>query len=96
MTDPLTPDPATLDPHGEGLLEAQRIAAEQYAAKNREWQRLRGVDAAAKAVRTLVAEQAENEGLWFQARTAPEAYLQQELRRLHTAVEAIWPGEGEG
>jgi hypothetical protein len=96
MTDPLTPDPATLDPHGDSLLEAQRLAAEKVQAANREWQRLRAVDAGAKAARTLVNEQAEDEGLWFQARTAPEAYLQQELRRLHTAVEAICPGEGEG
>lgn len=35
----------------------------------------------------LVAEQAEDEGLWFMAQTAPEAYLQQELRRLHAALE---------
>lgn len=36
----------------------------------------------------LVGEQAEDDGLWFQAVTAPEAYLQQELRRLHAAIEA--------
>jgi len=36
----------------------------------------------------LVNKQAEDEGLWFVARTAPEAYLQQHLRELHTAVEA--------
>jgi hypothetical protein len=35
----------------------------------------------------IVNAQAEDEGLWFQARTAPEAYLQQELRRLHAAIE---------
>ena len=35
----------------------------------------------------LVHKQAEDEGLWFVARTAPEAYLQQELRRLHAAIE---------
>lgn len=35
----------------------------------------------------LVEEQAEDEGLWFVARTAPEDYLQQALRRLHKAVE---------
>lgn len=35
----------------------------------------------------LVDEQAEDEGLWFIARTAPEAYLQQELRRLHAVIE---------
>jgi Lar family restriction alleviation protein len=40
------------------------------------------------AALTIVAEQAEDDGLWFVAQTAPEAYLQQELRRLHAAVEA--------
>ena len=37
--------------------------------------------------RRLVDAQAEDEGLWFIAETAAEAYLQQELRRLHAAVE---------
>lgn len=36
----------------------------------------------------LVEDQASDEGLWFEARTAPEAYLQQELRRLHAAIDA--------
>ena len=40
-------------------------------------------------LRALVNEQAEDDGLWFIARTAPEAYLQQELRRLHAAIEQI-------
>ena len=35
----------------------------------------------------LVNKQAEDEGLWFIAKTAPEAYLQQELRKLHAIVE---------
>lgn len=34
----------------------------------------------------VVSAQALDEGLWFEARTAPEAYLQQELRALHAAV----------
>lgn len=38
-------------------------------------------------LRALVDEQAEDDGLWFVARTAPEAYLQQELRRLHRLIE---------
>jgi len=38
-------------------------------------------------VRDLADEQAEDEGLWFEAHTAPEAYLQQELRRLHKVIE---------
>ena len=39
------------------------------------------------AAREIVDEQAEDDGLWFVARTMPEAYLQQELRRLHAAIE---------
>jgi len=35
----------------------------------------------------LVKDQAEDEGLWFNAETASEAYLQQALRALHDAVE---------
>lgn len=38
-------------------------------------------------LRQLVAQQAEDDGLWFRAATAPEAYLQQELRRLHAVIE---------
>lgn len=44
----------------------------------------------AKAVidlRAAVDEQAKDEGLWFNAATAPEAYLQQELRKLHALIE---------
>ena len=37
--------------------------------------------------RALAAKQAMDVGLWFVAETAPEGYLQQELRRLHTAIE---------
>ena len=39
-----------------------------------------------RAVRELVDRQGADECLWFTARTAPEAYLQQELRKLHAAV----------
>jgi hypothetical protein len=35
----------------------------------------------------VVNAQAEDQGLWFIAETAAEAYLQQELRKLHDAVE---------
>jgi hypothetical protein len=37
----------------------------------------------------IVNEQADDDGLWFQAETAAEAYLQQELRYLHAAIEAL-------
>lgn len=36
----------------------------------------------------LVNKQAEDEALWFIAKSASEAYLQQELRKLHAAIEA--------
>ena len=36
----------------------------------------------------VVAEQANDEALWFHAVFATEAYLQKALRRLHAAVEA--------
>lgn len=35
----------------------------------------------------LVEHQANDESLWFVAQTAPEAYLQAALRKLHEAVE---------
>jgi len=38
-------------------------------------------------IKELVGEQAEDEGLWFKAVTASEAYLQQELRKLHKIIE---------
>lgn len=43
-----------------------------------------------EAARILVEAQAKDESLWFDAQTAPEAYLQAALRRLHAAVEGRW------
>ena len=48
------------------------------------------------AIQKLVDEQAEDEGLWFHAETAPEAYLQQELRRLHRVIEGETENESTG
>lgn len=41
-------------------------------------------------LKILMNEQAEDEGLWFVAQTAPEAYLQHHLRRLHDAIEKTY------
>ncbi len=41
-----------------------------------------------KALKKLAEAQATDAGLWFMAKTAPEAYLQEALRRLHQAVGA--------
>jgi len=38
-------------------------------------------------LRSAVSEQAEDDGLWFIAETAPEAYLQNALRYLHALIE---------
>jgi hypothetical protein len=46
------------------------------------------------AIRKVVNAQAEDEGLWFMAETAPEAYLQQELRRLHSVIESLCGAAG--
>lgn len=51
-------------------------------------------------LKELVEEQANDEGLWslpLVEGTQPimEAYLQQELRRLHAAVEAVFITEGD-
>lgn len=40
-----------------------------------------------RQAKQLVDEQAEDSGLWFIADGAAEAYLQQELRRLHAVIE---------
>lgn len=41
-------------------------------------------------IKALVAAQAEDEGLWFEAVTASEAYLQQEIRKLHAVIEGTY------
>lgn len=40
-------------------------------------------------LKNLIENQANDEGLWFNAETASEGYLQQELRKLHSAVETF-------
>jgi hypothetical protein len=46
-------------------------------------------------LKLIVQSQAEDEGLWFIAQYATEAYLQHELRRLHYAIEKIAPNNNE-
>ena len=45
------------------------------------------------AVARIIDEQAEDEGLWFRAEHATEAYLQAALRELHAAVERALEGK---
>lgn len=99
MTDTLTKDRiedletcafglrATVDPVCTGLrqyhTDVAAVARELLAAR----QRISSLELQIQGVRHLVDRQAEDVGLWFQATTAPEAYLQQELRKLHAAIE---------
>ncbi len=46
-------------------------------------------------LKRLADSQAEDAGLWFIAQTAPEEYLQEALRKLHSMIEAIDRGEHE-
>ena len=50
-------------------------------------QRIEELESERLEYRDICAQQAEDEGLWFVAHTASEAYLQQELRKLHSAIE---------
>jgi hypothetical protein len=63
MTNPLDPDPATLDPHGHSLLEAQRLAAERMQIAERELVRLRRVDAAARRAVQVWGQEGEADAL---------------------------------
>lgn len=59
----------------------------EYEATKEQRERAERAEAELAKLRQLTAQQAEDDGLWFNAATAPEAYLQQELRKLHAAVE---------
>ena len=48
------------------------------------------INDALQASLKLVQDQALDEGLWFVAERVTEAYLQQELRKLHQSVEDAW------
>jgi len=45
-------------------------------------------------IKRLVDRQAEDQALWFDTKYASEAYIQQELRKLHAAVESLEETDG--
>lgn len=91
-----TPNPDFPPPFfGSGTVEAEGPAPDVAPTAPEAWrigrtlaERLCAAEAVIEAAQACVNEQAEDEGLWFVAETAPEAYLQQELRRLHSVIEA--------
>lgn len=64
---------------------------EERAAKEDALQQNERLRAALVEIRKLVDRQAEDEALWLLDPTIGEAYLQQELRRLHSVIESAWP-----
>ena len=48
-----------------------------------------GIGSSVNKLLILMDDQINDEGLWFDAETAPEAYLQKHLRELHRAVERL-------
>jgi hypothetical protein len=67
--------------------KARQFAQERRIGYAEHWELLNELADRLDAVQAIVNDQAEDDGLWFEAVTAPEAYLQQELRRLHAVIE---------
>ena len=79
---------------GMRLEDDHELCEREIATLKRANAALLAVVEAAKAARSLVDEQAEDEGLWSVplvegTQSIVEAYLQQELRRLHAIIEAF-------
>jgi len=49
--------------------------------------KIQQLEATIERIRAKANKQAEDWGLWFETKTTSEAYLQQELRSLHAAIE---------
>jgi hypothetical protein len=54
-------------------------------------ERVKVLEEAQAKIRAMIDAMAEDDGLWFVAETAAEAYLQQELRKLCALIEGISP-----
>lgn len=46
-------------------------------------------------LRRMVNTQSEDDGIWFEAKHITEAYLQEQLRVLHRAIETPFAGEDD-
>lgn len=79
LFDELEPEAYKTDIYCYPVKEAHQIIRKHF-------EKLQPNDRTAKILE-MVNEQAEDEGIWFEAETAPEAYLQQELRKLHGLIE---------
>lgn len=79
-----------LPPYGGPLKDTLNAIADGIEHLHAELGKARARVAELERLRALklVGRQAEDPGLWFEAQTASEAYLQAELRRLHAAIES--------
>jgi hypothetical protein len=66
------------------LTPADIIAMEKISTLEKERDALKGK---LERIQAEVDRQANDDGLWFNAETASEAYLQQEIRKLHAIIE---------
>lgn len=71
----------------QSVWEWNRIAEERTATQREAVAENEKLRERLRDIRALVDAQAEDLGLWFDATTAPEAYLQRALRLLHATVE---------
>lgn len=83
------PDRTSPDDWPDAMLvtqdELRHILADELAAVLQPHDKL--VEPCWDQILGVVAYQAEDEGLWFVAQSASEAYLQQSLRLLHSTIE---------
>jgi len=80
-----------------GHRDARHAAAELVDAALTDAYAQGRADEAAEAdsIRALASKQAEDDGLWFVALRASEAYLQSALRDLHAAIEGCAKPSGK-
>ena len=80
----------TCERHAENVYGGPDADVAQLRAQYTEQvNRAEAAEEALRALRDQVEDQANDYGLWFVARTAPESYLQAALRRLHAAIERV-------
>lgn len=77
-------------PDDDHVVECSKCFADVWDEKSKEgviekWNTRQSIDV--DALKELINEQAEDEGLWFIAKYATEGYLQAALRKVHSVCE---------
>lgn len=79
------------------IADYHKTRIRKQTAREVEWERRAteaalGIASMVAQLREIITDQANDEGLWFDADRAPEAYLQRSLRDLHGVVERAITG----